>query len=231
MEVWSIVVAAGSGARFGAAKQFELIPAPGTRAGAERVVDRSVRLAREHSDGVVLVLPAGFAWDGPPVDAVVDGGATRSASVRQGLAEVPASADVVLVHDAARPLADPALWSRVLDALAAGADAVVPGVPVADTLKRVADGEVVATVPRADLVAVQTPQGFRAEVLRRAHAGGADDTDDAALVEAIGGTVRVVAGAAGNLKVTTPDDLDRVARTIEAGAPGGAVEQPAGGRR
>lgn len=206
-----IVVAAGSGARFGGPKQFE-------RLGGERLVDRAVRTAAGACDGVVLVLPPGVTWDGPPVDAVVGGGATRSESVRAGLAAVDPDAAVVVVHDAARPLASPALFAAVIAATET-ADGAVPGVPVGDTIKRVQGSTVVETLPRDELVAVQTPQAFRADALRRAHAAGGDATDDAALVEAGGGTVVVVPGEADNFKVTGPADLVRAERTLAAGAP------------
>ena len=216
VKVWTIVVAAGSGERFGAAKQFELIPAPDVRAEVERIVDRSVRLASRHSDGVVVVLPAGFVWDGPDVAVAVDGGATRSASVRNGLAEIPDDVEVVLVHDAARPMADDGVWQRVIEAVRAGSPAVVPAVPIADTLKRVDGNTVVATVDRSDLVAIQTPQGFRLDVLRAAHAGNGEHTDDAGLVEMMGERVVTVVGDTRNLKVTTPEDLERVRWMLEA---------------
>lgn len=206
---WAVVVAAGGGRRYGGAKQFAPL-------GDRRVVDHAVGAARAACDAVVLVLPAGIRWDGVPVAAAVEGGATRSASVRAGLAAVPAGAAVVVVHDAARPLAPPALFGAVVAAVDAGADAAVPGLPVVDTLKRVADGHVVGTVAREGLVAVQTPQAFRADRLRAAHAGLGDATDDAALVEAAGGTVVVVPGEPSNLKVTTPGDL-RVAAALLGG--------------
>jgi 2-C-methyl-D-erythritol 4-phosphate cytidylyltransferase len=207
--VWAVVVAGGSGARFGGPKQFSPL------AGA-RVVDWAVGAARRTCAGVVLVLPepATASWTGPPVDAVVAGGATRSASVRAGLAAVPADAAVVVVHDAARPLAGPELFAAVVRAVRAGADAAVPGVPVADTLKRVDGDRVVGTVARDDLVAVQTPQAFAAAVLRAVHAAGGDATDDAGLVEAAGGRVVVVAGDARNLKVTSPSDLELAAALL-----------------
>jgi len=201
--VWTVVVAAGSGARFGAAKQYE-------RLGAERVLDVSVRVASEAGDGVVLVVPAedvAREAAATPSARVVGGGATRSDSVRAGLAAVPAAASIVCVHDAARPFASAALYSAVVAAVRAGADAAVPGVPVTDTIKVVDAGAVVTTPPRASLVAVQTPQAFRAGVLRAAHATGAEGTDDAALVEATGGRVVVVPGEARNRKITHPDDL------------------------
>jgi 2-C-methyl-D-erythritol 4-phosphate cytidylyltransferase len=119
---------------------------------------------------------------------------------------------VVLVHDGARPLADTALFSRVIAAVRAGADAVVPVVPVVDTIRSLDGG----AVDRSRLVAVQTPQGFRAEALRAAHRGGGEATDDATLVEAIGGKVVLVDGDRRNLKITEPDDLV-VARALAGG--------------
>jgi len=184
-----IVVAGGSGSRFGVPKQFETV------AGA-RLVDRAVEAVIAACDDVVLVLPAGVAWDGRPVAATVPGGSTRAAS-----------AAVVVVHDAARPLAPPALFDAVIDAVRAGADAAVPGLPISDTVKRVDGDHVVETIARDELVAVQTPQAFRTDALRAAHTASAEATDDAALVEAAGGRVVVVPGDPRNLKITTPADL------------------------
>lgn len=128
---------------------------------------------------------------------------------------MPDDATIVCVHDAARPLASPAVYERVIAAVAAGADAAVPGIPVADTIKVVeANGTVVATPDRSTLVAVQTPQAFRASVLRAAHAGGGDATDDAALIEQAGGTVVVVEGDHLNRKITLPDDLEWARREM-----------------
>jgi len=201
--LWTIVVGGGSGSRFGRLKQYEPI-------GGERVIDRSRRVAEQVSEGVVLVVP--------PSDAArehgVAGGNTRSESVRAGLAAVPAEATVICVHDAARPLATAALYERVVGAVVDGADAAVPGVAVTDTIKVVDAGGVVATLDRSTLVAVQTPQAFRADVLRSAHQGEATATDDAALVEAAGGRVVVVEGEADNVKITRTDDLDRVRRIV-----------------
>ena len=136
------------------------------------------------------------------------GGATRTESVSCGIAAVPADTEVILVHDAARPFARPELFAAVVDAVRAGADGAVPAIPLADTVKEVdPHGVVVATPPRASLVAVQTPQGFRARALRAAHMQGGEGTDDAALVEAIGGRVVTVAGDPANRKLTVPDDL------------------------
>ncbi|HZT64958.1 MAG TPA: 2-C-methyl-D-erythritol 4-phosphate cytidylyltransferase [Acidimicrobiales bacterium] len=195
------MLAAGGGSRFGGPKQFE--PLAG-----RRVVDWSLDAARSVADHVVLVLPAGRAeGDWPGADDVVPGGATRSDSARAGLAVVDADAEVVVIHDAARPLARPELFAAVVSALGRGADGALPGVAVPDTVKEVAGDRVVATLDRAHLVLVQTPQAFRADWLRRAHAAGGQATDDAALVEAAGGRVVVVEGDPRNVKITHPDDL------------------------
>jgi 2-C-methyl-D-erythritol 4-phosphate cytidylyltransferase len=202
VHVWAVVVAAGRGERFGAPKQYEALGGP-------RVVDWALDAAGARAEGVVLVVPPErVAEPEPGATVVVAGAATRSGSVRAGLASVPPSAEVVLVHDAARPLAPPAVFDAVLDAVAAGADGAVPGLPVSDTVKRVApDGTVLETLDRSALVTVQTPQAFRAGALRAAHAGGGDAPDDAALVEAAGGRVVVVPGAAAAAKVTARGDL------------------------
>lgn len=163
-----------------------------------------MNVARDACDGIVLVVHPERAGDREPmVDVVVAGGATRSESVRAGLAAVPSDAGIVLVHDAARPLASLDLWRRVLAAVASGSEAVVPAVPLVDTLREVGGG----TVDRTRYVAVQTPQGFRADALRRAHESAAEGTDDASLVEAIGGMVLVVDGESENRKITTQADL------------------------
>jgi 2-C-methyl-D-erythritol 4-phosphate cytidylyltransferase len=213
--VWALVVAAGSGSRFGRPKQFA--PLCG-----RPVVAWAVDAARARCDGVVLVLPAAHLPPEPSkpderfgADLVVAGGASRSASVRQGLAAVPADAEVIVVHDAARPLATAALFEAVLGPLAdASVAGAVCAVPVADTLKRLGGAgsdatwrPVLETVDRQELVAVQTPQAFRADILRRAHLGEPEATDDAGLVEALGATVVVVPGDPANLKLTGAADL------------------------
>jgi 2-C-methyl-D-erythritol 4-phosphate cytidylyltransferase len=205
--VWTVIVAGGSGQRYGGAKQYEAL-------GSTRVLDVAVEAARSSSDGVVVVVPAGHV----AVEVGVAGGVTRAESVRNGLAAVPAEATIVCVHDAARPLASPALFDAVVAAVAAGADGAVPAVAVADTIKVVDGGVVVDTLDRSTLVAVQTPQGFRADVLRRAHAGGPEATDDAALVERSGGRVVTVAGEPWNRKITSPDDLDWARQWLARGA-------------
>jgi 2-C-methyl-D-erythritol 4-phosphate cytidylyltransferase len=215
--VWTIVVAAGSGTRFGAPKQF--LDLRGVR-----VVDRSIATAARHSAGVVVVTPAepvaGVAPIVVPDNAddgvqfrVVAGAETRAGSVRRGLAAVPLDAAIVLVHDGARPLATDEIYSRVIEAVRAGADAVTPAVPVADSLRRRGGG----TVDRREVVAVQTPQGFAADVLRAAHQKGEEATDDVTVVENDGGKVVVVDGDRRNLKLTTPLDLDLAAVFLDRG--------------
>ncbi|MEM1335550.1 MAG: 2-C-methyl-D-erythritol 4-phosphate cytidylyltransferase, partial [Actinomycetota bacterium] len=207
--VWTIVVAGGGGRRFGRLKQYESL----VRGGGDRVIDRSRRTADAASDGVVVVVPPGDEGR----ESGVAGGDSRSESVRAGLAAVPHDAEIVCVHDAARPLASQELFERVIGAVVAGADAAIPGLAVTDTIKVIdaegagdvprAMGRVVDTPERAKLVAVQTPQAFRTDVLRRAHEAAGDATDDAALVEAAGGVVVVVEGQSDNRKITTTDDL------------------------
>ncbi len=197
--VWCIVVAAGSGRRYGGAKQFDAI-------GGVRVVDRSVGVAAGNCDGVVVVVGPEVIGtpdaDVPGADVVVAGGATRSASVRNGLTAVPDSVSVILIHDAARPLATEGLYRRVIAAVRSGAAAAVPVVPVIDTIRSLTGG----VVDRDGLRAVQTPQGFEAWAIRAAHAAATEATDDATLVEAAGGTVVLVDGEPTNLKITGPQD-------------------------
>ncbi len=198
-EVWTIVVGGGSGTRYGAAKQFDQL-------GDRRVIDWAVRASAAASTGVVVVVPtAAFDHEQgrPGVTAVVVGGATRSQSVRAGLAAVPESADIVLVHDAARPLASSELFARCIAAVARGGDAVVPTIPVSDSLRRTDGGP----VDRSNLVAVQTPQGFSAAMLRRAHESEPEASDDASLVDALGGNVVLVDGEVTNIKLTNPSDI------------------------
>ena len=203
--VWSIVVGAGSGQRFGGLKQYEML-------GDRRVIDHAVAVAREASDGVVIVVAANDAER----EGGVAGGETRTQSVLAGLNAVPNEAAIICVHDAARPFADVEIFERVIAAVRAGADGAIPGVSVTDTIKVIdttPDGtrRVGSTPERSTLVAVQTPQAFRADRLREAHRVAADArssaTDDAALVEGMGGTVVVIEGSDRNRKITSPEDL------------------------
>lgn len=213
-----MVVAGGSGRRFGAMKQYEAL-------GDRRVVDHAVDTARRAGDGVVLVLPESdvvdeTTWSSVSDVTVVAGGPTRTASVRNGLAAVPGEATIVLVHDGARPFASAELYRLVIAAVRGGADGAVPGLPVTDTVKVIEVVEsasigvsgavvprIVDTPDRATLLAVQTPQGFAADVLRRAYLSEVDASDDSALVESVGGTVIAVPGEIDNRKITHPEDL------------------------
>jgi len=220
--VWVIVVAGGDGRRFGGPKQF--LPLAG-----RPVAAWSVDAARSVADGVVLVVPSralpaagegrstgsaggdGDAGSLPApamgADLMVAGGPSRSASVRAGLAAVPDDAAVIVVHDAARPLATGSLFAAVVAALGDGVDGAIPVLAVVDTVKRTLGGRVVDTIDRDGLVTVQTPQAFTAAALRAAHRSDHEATDDAALVERTGATVRTVAGEPHNLKLTGPEDL------------------------
>ena len=198
------MVGGGSARRYGGLKQYESL-------GTERVIDRSTRVAGLASDGVIVVVPASDA----DREGGVAGGSSRSESVRAGLDAVPLDADVICVHDAARPLASVELYRAVIGAVIDGADGAVPGVPVTDTIKVVGDdGRVESTPDRGSLVAVQTPQAFSALALRAAHAAGGDGTDDATLVEMAGGRIVVVPGESNNRKITLPDDLTWVRSAI-----------------
>jgi 2-C-methyl-D-erythritol 4-phosphate cytidylyltransferase len=218
LSVWAILVAAGRGERLGLEQ-----PKAFAKLGEDPLLAEPLRRLEESEwiDAIVVVAPPG--WEEPAIllaeelgcgkaNACVAGGETRTDSVRRGLAEVPDDAVVVLVHDAARPLVSDEIIERVLVPLNEGWDGAVPGLPVSDTLKRVdPDGAVRETVTRDGLYGVQTPQAFLADVLRRAVGADRDATDCAGLVEADGGRVKVVPGDPRLLKVTTVEDLARVA--------------------
>jgi 2-C-methyl-D-erythritol 4-phosphate cytidylyltransferase len=216
MSVWAVLAAAGSGERLGADR-----PKAFVRLGERPLLAESLeRLeASEWIDAIVVAAPPG--WEEPvillaeelgcgKVSSSVTGGATRAESVRLAFAEVPDDAAVVLVHDAARPFVTDDVIERVLAALTEGWDGAVPALPVADTVKRVEGDQIVETIDRSSLRAVQTPQAFVADVLRRALSSGSDWTDCSAAVEAQGGRVKVVAGDPRLLKVTDETDLETV---------------------
>jgi 2-C-methyl-D-erythritol 4-phosphate cytidylyltransferase len=220
VSVFAVLVAAGRGERLG-----EDRPKAFVRLGELPLLAESLRRLDESDwiDGVILVAPP--EWEEPAillaeelgaskVNACVTGGATRTESVRAGVAEVPDDAAVILVHDAARPLLPAEIVPRLLDALGQGFDGAVPALPVRDTVKRVVEGTVAETPARNELVTVQTPQAFVAAVLRAALARGEEGTDCASLVEAAGGRVTVVEGDERLLKVTTRADLDRIAEWL-----------------
>ncbi len=217
-KIFAVVVGAGRGRRFGGETPKQYLPLAG-----EPVFRRSLRAFAAHPR-ISAVLPViaeadrdrfASACGDLPVLEPIDGGASRSASVRGALAALASQRPThVLVHDAARPLVDQATIDRVVDALRE-APAVVPAVSVRDTLKRTENDAITATVDRSGLVAVQTPQGFRYDLLAEAHAAGDEATDDAGLVERHGVVVRVVPGAANNLKITEAEDLHVGARLLQ----------------
>ena len=203
----AIIAAAGSGERFGAP-----IPKALIHLGDKTLLEHALANIAPVVNLIVVTAPAGYESRikelvGEEI-IVVTGGATRSESVRLGLAALPADTQFVLVHDAARSLASSALAQSILDALRAGDVAVIPGLPEVDTVKIVdAAGYVNATPDRASLRKVQTPQGFAYSVLKAAHALPQDATDDAVLVANAGHKVRIIAGEERALKITTPTDL------------------------
>ena len=220
-EACAVLTAAGSGSRLGCEVPKALVELSG-----RPLVWWAARGLRAGGVGTIVVTApaasldefrAGIADIGG-VEVVAGSDRSRQASVALGLAALGQrnEGDVVLVHDAARPMTPAQVTARVIDAVRAGAGAVIPVLPVTDTLKSVdASGVVTGTPRRADMVAVQTPQGFRGDVLMRAHEAGASlgadeavaATDDAGLVEAIGAVVHTVAGDERSLKVTRPLDL------------------------
>lgn len=214
MNTWAVLVAAGRGERLGGDRPKAFAPLRGRPLLAESLERLE---ASEWVDAIVVVAPEG--WDEPSilvaeelgcgkVTATVTGGPSRAESVRLGVAEADGDAVAVVVHDAARPLLPEEVLERVLKALGSGWDGAVPALPVSDTIKRVRGEQVVETLPREELVAVQTPQAFSADVLRAALQGDISAASDcASLVEACGGRVTVVPGDHRLRKVTTPEDL------------------------
>jgi 2-C-methyl-D-erythritol 4-phosphate cytidylyltransferase len=223
VSVWAVLAAAGSGDRLGADR-----PKAFARLGDEPLLAQSLKRLDDSDwvDFIVVAAPPG--WEEPAillaeelgcskVSACVTGGATRGESVAKALAEVPEDTAVVLVHDAARPLVSDEVIERVLTALNEGWDGALPGLRLADTIKRVDDeGRVVETLNRYELRAVQTPQAFVASVLRDAYANGdaAVASDCASLVEARGGRIKVVDGDPRLIKITDAADLGRIAALL-----------------
>ena len=217
MSVWAILAAAGTGERLGLDRPKAFAPLNDRPLVAEPLERLD---ASEWVEGIVIAAPP--EWEEPcilvaeevaagKVAKAVTGGETRSESVRAALAEVPEDANVVLVHDAARPLVTNEVIERVIRALEPGWDGAVPTLSIADTVKRV-DGEAIAeTLDRTGLVTAQTPQAFDADVLRGAFSTLQQSTDCASLVESSGGRVRAVEGDPRLLKVTTVADLELVA--------------------
>jgi 2-C-methyl-D-erythritol 4-phosphate cytidylyltransferase len=213
----TIVLAAGAGERLGRGEPKAFLEIAGRP--LLRIAAEAAAAARSVSSLVVAVprgeedRARGLLADLPKPAAVVAGGATRHGSVRLALHAVPGDVEAIVCHDAARPFAPPDLFEAVLEALAAepAAHGIVPGLPVVDTVKLVERGWVAETMPRERLVLAQTPQAFRAEALREAHAralaAGKDFSDDAACMEWAGYRIRLVPGDPASRKVTTLEDL------------------------
>ena len=213
----AIIPAAGSGDRLGQSIPKSLVVING-----KTLIQRAVESILPHVDEVIIAAPkdfeleiSGLFSDNKKIK-VISGGEVRSKSVAAALSQVNQNADYILVHDAARCFATQAQTMRVIDALLAGDHAVVPGIEVVDTIKVIdANNFAESTPSRSTLRAVQTPQGFSARILHRAHQSGNDATDDAALVEALGIAVRVVPGESNAHKITTPADLEWAKRLAE----------------
>lgn len=215
-DVSVIVLAAGSGSRFGEPKQFlELKP-------GIRLVDAAVESAFEITDNVVLVLPDGYGWDGRTVPSVVAGGESRLDSVAAGLSALREDQDIVVVHDAAHPLAPGQAFLDVIEAIRGGADAAVPFLRVADVIKRIDDEGRLSTLGRDGLGLAQVPMGFLLKSLLEAHARRATEShdawEDAMLVEMAEGQVVSVPGSSRNLHVVTEEDIE-LARLYAADEP------------
>lgn len=197
----AIVVSAGQGLRFGGLKQLEML-------GDKRVIDASLAVAKRCVDYVVCVKVPGVDFGNLNADVVVDGGATRSDSVRAGLYALPSDTQVVLVHDGARPFASPNLYYKILDRLNGGSKAVIPVIAMSDTVKEVSGEMVLKTIDRSRIVRVQTPQGFQRDILDLAYKNHIDATDDSYLVETLGVIVETISGEDVNFKITTQADLN-----------------------
>ena len=210
MSVWAILLSGGSGTRMGSAVNKTLLPLAG-----ECALCRSLRTLRRHCEGVALVMRPcdekavrqALADSGLAAEAFAYGGADRQASVYNGLQTLPEDCDIVLVHDGARPLLDDGTVENVIQSVRLHGSGIA-STPVTDTIKQVDDDWIVKATPdRRQLRAVQTPQGFRKELLLRAHREiQARYTDDAALVAALGVPVYLCAGSPKNIKLTTPED-------------------------
>jgi 2-C-methyl-D-erythritol 4-phosphate cytidylyltransferase/2-C-methyl-D-erythritol 2,4-cyclodiphosphate synthase len=216
-----IVVAAGSGSRLGLGRPKAFVPLAG-RILLEHAVDGAS--ATESAPLIVAVVPTELVEATEDILGdrahVVAGGSTRQRSVAAGLAALPASVEVVLVHDAARPLTPQAVFDRVVARVRSTGSGVIPGLPVADTVKRVGDGVVHGTVDRSGLAAVQTPQGFPRRRLDEAYAAATEDyTDDAAVFAAAGLSVELVPGDPDGFKITTSVDLERAIGLLTGGMP------------
>ena len=213
----AIIPAAGSGDRLGAAIPKALVVING-----KTLIQRAVESILPHVDEIIIAAPKDFELEISKLFSenkkikVISGGEVRSKSVAAALSQVNEKADYILVHDAARCFASEAQTMRVMAALLSGDHAVVPGIEIVDTIKVIDSNNFAEATPaRSTLRAVQTPQGFSAQILHRAHESGNDATDDAALVEALGIAVRVIPGEPNAHKITTPADLEWAKRLAE----------------
>jgi 2-C-methyl-D-erythritol 4-phosphate cytidylyltransferase len=196
-----IVLAAGSGARFGGLKQFALLA-------GERLVDRAVRLATEAVGPPILALPAGVPWEGPVVLTVVSGGDTRTATVRNAVAVVPHNVSVIVIHDIARPLATAEQIHALIEAVDQGADAAVLAWPLPDTVKELRSDGTLEHRGRDRLMVAQTPMAFGAAMLRRVFASFDEiPIEESIAVEQLGGQVVAVPGDPWSHHVVEPQDL------------------------
>ncbi|MEQ3554924.1 2-C-methyl-D-erythritol 4-phosphate cytidylyltransferase [Pseudonocardia nematodicida] len=209
-ETWAIVLAGGTGSRYGRLKQLEEL-------GDARLIDHTVAAARRTCDKVALVLPSGLDWDGEPVDVLAVGGDHQSASLRHALAAVPETAGILVIADPAHPLAADRIFHDAIAAVRAGADGAVPVVPMLEVVQRVIDGVVVETLPKEDTVIAQSPQAFRADVLRAAHADAPRPIENSGMLAALGHRVVTVPGDPANLHVATAVDLAAVRRLAASG--------------
>ncbi len=206
----AVVLAAGRSERFGMPKQY-------ARLGGERLIDRAVGLVSRFTDRVIVVLPEGHAWEGPPVHATVAGGATRTESMRHAMTALPENVELVLVHDVIRPLATSRVVRDLLDAVAAGADAAMPVWSLPDTLKVLHDDGRITHAGREEFVMAQGPTAYRAAALRRMFDDLADiPIEETVGIERIGGRVVGVPGDRWSHHVVEPRDLVLMERLLGA---------------
>ena len=222
MSTWAILLSGGSGTRMGGTVNKTLLPLLG-----ECSLCRALRTLRRHCDGIVLVVRpqdeadarAALMHSGLKADAWAMGGADRQASVAAGMAQLPPECDIVLVHDGARPLVDDQTVENVIESVRKYGSGIA-STPVTDTIKQVSSDWIVQSTPdRSALRAVQTPQGFRRDLLERAHREIRERcTDDAALAEKLGVDIHLTEGNPRNIKLTTPEDL-KMAQFYLSGMP------------
>lgn len=209
MTLWGLVLAGGEGRRFGTPKQFELLR-------GRTLLEHAISLVRPHCEGVLVVLPPGSSPAACSADLTVAGGATRSGSVRNGLAGLPADADRVLIHDAAHPLASLRLFSDVIAALTPSVCGALPVIALANTMAWVEAGLITRVQSKEGVHTMQMPMAFWVDALAEAHARDSGATDDASLMVSLGHPVAAVEGDPGNLHITTIADLRLAEAVLDA---------------